>query len=117
MRNELKNDMKKQNEKMQLLQLKVSDAELEIANYKKRTEELENKVENQQLTIEQLEKTLEEKIVEDVVQRLRITDSGNSSTPPIMQTPPRPIVAKENFGLTEKQLEIIANYGKVSECF
>ncbi len=63
-------------------------------------EELENKAETQELKTDQLEKTLDEKIVENEMQRMTI-DKKISSVP------------KENFGLSENQLKALSEYGSV----
>ena len=54
--------------KIWFLQVKISDAEMEIAEYK----ELENKAETQDLKIDHLEKMLDEKILENEMQKMRL---------------------------------------------
>ena len=58
---ELKAEINKTNEKMEMLQTKFFNAEFLILEYKKRTEELEAKMENQERKIRQLETSLLEK--------------------------------------------------------
>ncbi|CBY32611.1 unnamed protein product [Oikopleura dioica] len=84
---------------------------MEIADYKKRTEELENKVETQDLKIDHLEKMLDEKILENEMQK--VTIEGTKSPVLIPKPLSKIVVSKENYGLNEEQLEAIAKYGCV----
>ena len=90
------NEVRKQNDKIRFLQVELSDAKSDIMNNKKRIKDLESKVETQHLTIDQLEKTLEEKIVE--LQSLSVNE----------------MVRPVDIALCENE---ISKYGKVSECF
>ena len=100
--------------KIRFLQTKISDAEMKIAEYKElenKFEELENKVENQDLKIDHLEKMLDEKILENEMQKVKIV--GKKSPAPILKASPKISVPKENFGLSENQLEALTKYGLV----
>ncbi|CAG5104730.1 Oidioi.mRNA.OKI2018_I69.chr1.g1489.t1.cds [Oikopleura dioica] len=70
LRSKIEQESRKVNEKVQILQIKLSDAEIENANYKKRIAKLENTVHTQGHKIDQLETSLEEKILENEKQRL-----------------------------------------------
>ncbi|CAG5104729.1 Oidioi.mRNA.OKI2018_I69.chr1.g1488.t1.cds [Oikopleura dioica] len=106
LRSEMKAESNKVNEKVRLLQLKLSDADMENTDHKKRIAELENTVENQGLKIDQLEKTLEEKVLENEMQTLNV-----SSEMKIFKPAQKPAAFQENYGLHEKQLEILQEYG------
>jgi SMC interacting uncharacterized protein involved in chromosome segregation len=95
--------------KMRFLQAELYDAKMEIAEYKKRTEELENKVETQGLKIDHLEKMLDEKILESEKQKVKIV--GNETPAPILKALPKISVPKENFGFKKNQLEAVSKYG------
>ena len=57
--------------KIRGLQTKLSDAEIAIIEYKERIEELENKTESQGLKINELERMLDEKIIESEMNRMK----------------------------------------------
>ena len=97
--------------KMRFLQAELYDAKMEIAGYKKRTEELENKVETQELKIDHLEKMLDEKILENEMQKVKI--DGRKIPAPTLKSSAKSVVPKENFGLNKNQLEALSKYGLV----
>ncbi|CAG5104727.1 Oidioi.mRNA.OKI2018_I69.chr1.g1487.t1.cds [Oikopleura dioica] len=108
LRSKIEQESRKVNEKVQILQIKLSDAEIENANYKKRIAKLENTVHTQGHKIDQLETSLEEKILENEKQRLNV--SSGSKIVNQAQKNPGTVVLQENFGLHEKQLEILQEY-------
>ena len=91
------------------MQAELLDAKMEIADYKKRTEELENKVETQDLKIDHLEKMLDEKILENEMQKMTIEEE--KSHVQIPKPFSKTVVSKENYGLNKEQMEVIAKYG------
>ena len=109
MRNEIENYKQEITGKVRFLQAELSDAKMEIADYKKRTEELENKVETQDLKIDHLEKMLDEKILETEMQKMTI--EGTKSNVQIPKPISKTVVSKENYGLNKNQMEAIAKYG------
>ena len=98
--------------KIKFLQTKISDAEEKIAEYKElenKVGELENKVETQELKIDHLERMLEEKIVENEIQR--VTIDKTMIPVPISKTPSKIVSQEKNFGLSEGQLKALSEYG------
>ena len=91
------------------MQAELLDAKMEISDYKKRTEELENKVETQDLKIDHLEKMLDEKILEN--EKQKVTIEGTKRPVLIPKPLSKTVVSKENYGLNEEQKEVIAKYG------
>ena len=97
---------------IRFLQTKISDAEMKIAEYEEleiKIGELENKAETQELKIDHLENTLDEKILENEMQKIKIDEKKSSA--PILKASPKIVVPKENFGLSEKQLVAVSEYG------
>ena len=98
--------------KIKFLQMKISDAEMKIAEYKElenKVGDLENKVETQELKIDHLEKMLDEKILENEMQKMKIDE--NKSPASILNASPKISIPQENFGLSKKQLEAVSEYG------
>ena len=95
--------------KMRFLQAELSDAKMEIADYKRRTEELENKVETQDLKIDHLEKMLDEKILENEMQKMKIDEKKSPDS--ILKASPKIVIPKEDFGLSKSQLKEVSKYG------
>jgi len=79
LRNELESHKRDITRKIRFLQAELSDAKIEIAGLKGKNEELEdkikgleNKAETHELKLDHFEKTLDEKIVENEMQRMTI---------------------------------------------
>ncbi|CAG5102457.1 Oidioi.mRNA.OKI2018_I69.chr1.g310.t1.cds [Oikopleura dioica] len=83
---ELKAEVNKLKDDMRMILSKVSDAEIQLLDYRKCTEKLEEKIENQELKIKQLEDSLGQKVIEsgmkdeikkpqaEKIERLRINE-------------------------------------------
>ena len=130
LKNELKNELESYKReitrKVQFLQVELSNAKIEIADLKtknedleKRVEELENKAETQDLKIDHLEKTIDEKIIENEMQRMTIETRERaiqvSELPRLAQSknrsPALEMIAQKNFGLSDDELEFLSEYG------
>ena len=62
------------------------------------------------MKIDYLERTLDEKILENETQRMSIEKKSRAL---FSKTPSKTVVPKENFGLSEDQLEVLSKYGSV----
>jgi len=91
------------------LQAELSDAKFEIVGLKTkneiletRVEELENKTETQELKIDQLEQTIDEKIIENEMQKMKMGKKEKT-----IQFSERPSC----FYLNDDELAILSQYG------
>ena len=67
---ELKEEINKMKDGMRMILSKLYDAEIQLLDYKNRTEKLEGKIENRELKIKQLEDSLEQKIIETEIETI-----------------------------------------------
>ena len=125
LKNELKNELetykREITRKVRFLQVELSDAKFEIADLKtkneeleKRVDELENKTETQDPKIDHLEKTIDEKILENEMmiennERMHQVAKPPRSAQNINLNTASEMVAQKNFGLNE--LRILSEYG------
>ena len=98
----MKEESNKYKEKYRQLKRKLSDMEKENTAYKNRISELENIVENFGLKINQLEKSVEEKMLENEMQKVHVSRTGEN-------------LHCCNSSLLLKQLDFTHEYGNCFE--